>query len=381
MRRRCAAIALVLVGAAVSGSASAETPLYVQECNNQGGEFSPVEQISGCSMAIQSGRYGGKDLARVFNNRGSAFAHDGAYERAIDDFGKAIGLDPDYVIAFNNRGRAYRHKHDYDRAIHDFDRAVRLDPKDAVAFNGRGLTFAVKGETDRAIQDYDAAIRLDPSFAFAFNNRGLAYAGKGAYDRAIDDYDKAIRADPRAAVVFNNRGLAYVGKGQYNHAVNDFTRAIALNPNYAGALQERGRANFYRGAMAQALADFAHASEMAPKDAYAALWREIAAKRDNAPSHLREAAAQLDTKQWPAPVVRLYLGQATPAAVLAAADAPDAKTSRGQLCEADFYIGELALDQGARDEAKRRLHQAAAGCPKTFVEYTAAVAELKRLAP
>jgi hypothetical protein len=49
----------------------------------------------------------------------------------------------------------------------------------------------------------------------------------------------------------------------------------------------------------------------------------------------------------------------TPEAVLAAADDPDANTKKDQVCEANFYSGEFALLQGAKDEAARLFRLAA----------------------
>ena len=83
--------------------------------------------------------------------------------------------------------------------------------------------------------------------------------------------------------------------------------------------------------------------------------------------------------KWPAPAVRLFLGQLTPEAVLAAADDPDPKTKNGQVCEANFYTGELALSKGATDDASRLFQLAVDGCPKTFIEWSAASLELKTL--
>lgn len=80
---------------------------------------------------------------------------------------------------------------------------------------------------------------------------------------------------------------------------------------------------------------------------------------------------------WPAPVIRMFLGQTTPAAVLAAADDADAFKKKGRICEANFFSGELALRTGAKDEAIRLFRLAASGCPKDFVEVPAANAELK----
>ena len=49
---------------------------------------------------------------------------------------------------------------------------------------------------------------------------------------------------------------------------------------------------------------------------------------------------------------------------------------KGQLCEANFFNGELALQRGTKEEAVRLFRLAVADCPKTFIEWSAANAEL-----
>jgi lipoprotein NlpI len=83
--------------------------------------------------------------------------------------------------------------------------------------------------------------------------------------------------------------------------------------------------------------------------------------------------------KWPAPVIRLFLGQSTSGAVLAAADDPDADTKKGLVCDANFFMGELALQQGTKEEAARLFRLAAADCPRHKVARTGAVGELKAL--
>ena len=128
-----------------------------------------------------------------------------------------------------------------------------------------------------------------------------------------------------------------------------------------------------------ALADLDQATELAPKDAYLALWLDIANKRSGLQSRLAEAMKQIDMTRWPAPTIRLYLGQMTPEAVLAAADSPDADTRKRQVCDADFFIGELDLQEGKKDDATRLFRSATAGCPEFLIAYEGANAELKAL--
>jgi lipoprotein NlpI len=95
---------------------------------------------------------------------------------------------------------------------------------------------------------------------------------------------------------------------------------------------------------------------------------------------LAQSISNIDMTVWPAPVIQLFLGRLTPAAVLVAAEEADADKKKGLVCEANFYGGELGLRQkGSIDEAIHQLRLAATECPPNFTESLAAKAELKAL--
>ena len=315
----------------------------------------------------------------AYNGRGAAYAAEAQLDNAITDYTEAIRLNPNDAAPYSNRGNAYRAKGENDRAIADYSQAIQLDPKYVIAYVGRGNAYSAKGDLDRAIADDNQVIQLDPKYVFAYNNRGNAYRAKGDYDRAIADYDEAIRLDPKYSAAYSNRGNAYVNKGDYDRAIADYNQAIQLDPKSSRGYFARGVANLYAGSQANALADLNRSSELDPKYAYAALWLDIANKRSNLASHLAEATKQIDMTKWPAPVIRLFLGQLTVEAVLAAADDPNAYTKRGQVCEVNLFTGELALQQDNKNEAMRLFRLAAEGCPRNFTEWAAANAELKAL--
>jgi lipoprotein NlpI len=265
------------------------------------------------------------------------------------------------------------------RIIDDCTAVIQLYPKDAQPYHNRAVAYHFMGDYDRAIADYTDVIRLGPTNAAAYIDRGNAYRASGDFSRAIADYTDAIRLDPKDAKVLYSRGLAYAAKGDLNRAIADYDKALTLDPKSVFAYSVRGIANLYTGAISKALADLDRASRLDSKNSYTAIWLDIVNKRSNLPSRLAQAMTQIDSTKWPAPVIRLYLGHLTPAAVLAAADAPNADTKKGQVCEANFYSAQLALQQGAKAEAARLFHLAVADCPKGFVEWPAASAELRAL--
>ena len=212
-----------------------------------------------------------------------------------------------------------------------------------------------------------------------YYNRGIEYDEKRDYDRAIADYNEVIHLDPIYAKAYCDRGNAWRNKGDLDRAIADYNEAIRLDPKDAGCYKNRGVANLYAGSLSKALADLNQASELKPKDAYTALWLDVVNKRSNLPSHLPQVIAQLDMTRWPAPVIRLFLGQMTPDAALAAADDPNAMIKQRRVCEASFFSGELRLMQGTKENAAHLFRLAATDCPKTLIVWSAANAELKAL--
>jgi tetratricopeptide (TPR) repeat protein len=327
------AVAAVLMAATVSAAGQDA----IADCDQSADR---ARRIAGCSRLIEDGGRSDAERAVAYNNRGNAYRAQGENVRAIPDYSEAIRLRPSATY-FYNRGNAHRDAGEPDRAIADYGEAIRLDPRDAAAHNNRGNVYRDRGDLDPAIADHDAAIRLGAT-AQRLYNRAEAYRMKGDYPRALADYHVAIRLDPKRAVF-------YFG---------------------------RGRANLHFGLLAQAQADLTLANELAPKHAYGALWRELGERRNHSRTSLARTAVQLDMSAWPAPVVRMFLGETTPDAVLAAAERGDPDKRDMRVCEARFYIGELALVQGAREEATRLFRQVAAECRRAVVEWESAQAEL-----
>ncbi|MDQ1296752.1 MAG: O-GlcNAc transferase, partial [Bacteroidota bacterium] len=63
----------------------------------------------------------------VYNNRGNAFVAEKQYDRAFDDFNKAIELDPNYYLAYYNRGNFFMGEKQYERAYTEFSKVINLN--------------------------------------------------------------------------------------------------------------------------------------------------------------------------------------------------------------------------------------------------------------
>jgi lipoprotein NlpI len=315
---------------------------WAAQCGGRNGG-APDQRILGCTVLIGSGDESDADLVSDYVNRGNAHADRQDYDKAIADYGEAIGRNRTHAVAYYDRGSAYRMKGDYDKAIADYDRAIALDPRYEDAFVNRGVAYASKGDPDRAISEFTTALMLDGSDAAAFRNRGDAYADKGDLGLALQDYDEAIRRAPAESDGYRRRGYLHFYAGQFTAVADDLARVLASEPD----------------------------------DIYATLWSYLAAARagiaDSDGRLKRNAAA--GSSDWPFPVIELLLGRRTSEATVAAASTP------AQQCEAQFYVGEWKLLRGDTSGAAAAWQTAIEQCPKSFIEYKGARAELKRLNP
>lgn len=161
-------------------------------------------------------------------NLGIGYAIEGKFEKAKDEFQKALKLDNSYQPA--------------KESLNIIDEALNKKLKnDAIIYFFKGIQYSNENKFSEAINSLGHSISLEPAFSSPYYERGLAHANKGEYDPAISDFSKTIELNPKDAAAFNNRGLAYAkGKKQYDEAFSDFNKAIGINPQFAEAYENRG---------------------------------------------------------------------------------------------------------------------------------------------
>ena len=152
----------------------------------------------------------------------------GDYRGAIEDYTRALALNPQLVGAYNDRGVAHARLGEFGPAIADFNQAIVLDQDYAVGYYNRGLTYRSKGEWDLAIQDFTSAVNLDPEYAVGYFGRGLSYWVKDERDLAIQDFTSAIDLNTDYAEAYCNRGEAWLPLAEWEKARADLTTARDL---------------------------------------------------------------------------------------------------------------------------------------------------------
>jgi superkiller protein 3 len=248
--------------------------------------------------------------------------------RAIEEFQRALVIDPQYGPAHTGLGWYRYYQQDYAGALVAFEQALGLNARDTDAYIGKSSAFQAQEPPDyaQAIEALRQATRFAPTNAQLFENIGWAYRGKAArlaygsaeqqaaYAEAETAFRQAITVNPNWANAYTGLGWAlqdqaellkrpelyqesiaalqqslelregqapahtalgwsYVGLGRYADAEASFRRATALLGDYADAFYGLGEALAAQGKTEEARAAYQQAADKGSDSARAALER------------------------------------------------------------------------------------------------------------
>ncbi len=201
--------------------------------------------------------------ANAYNNRALIRAELGDYPGAIEDYKEAILLNPDCAIFHNNLGIISSKLGDYQGAQADHTRAIKLNPDYAQAYNDRGVNNVEIGNLEEALKDFTQAIELNSDDALAWNNRGDVYFLElDDLQEACDDYTQAAGLNPKNAITFYNLGIIHSRLGNKEKALENYIKAIDLKGDFAHAYLNRGIVYYELGYSQKADVDFHNAKNL-----------------------------------------------------------------------------------------------------------------------
>jgi tetratricopeptide (TPR) repeat protein len=84
----------------------------------------------------------------------------------------------------------------YRYAVDDYHKAIELDPECVQAYCGLASVLVEQGKDDEAIRFYTNAIEIDGMVAEVYFRRGLAFVEIGHHKLAVNDFERALQLDP-----------------------------------------------------------------------------------------------------------------------------------------------------------------------------------------
>jgi tetratricopeptide (TPR) repeat protein len=132
------------------------------------------------------------DDPRFHNELGFVYQKRGYFDLAMEEYTKAIVLDPYYLEAFYNRGTLFVKWGQALAAQKDFEKAIQIDKNYAKAYNNLGLLLQIYlGKPDEALKNYKTAIDLEPDNPTYHFNLSQLYKQMGKNDLANEEQERA----------------------------------------------------------------------------------------------------------------------------------------------------------------------------------------------
>jgi tetratricopeptide (TPR) repeat protein len=171
-------------------------------------------------------------VADTLNARGEVFLSLGESEKALQDFDKALAINPRFIEALINKARALPQE-DARTALGIAEQAIKLQPNHALAWLARGNLLNGMRRFDEALESFARALALQPNLVEAWLGRGDAFEDLRKLDEAKEAYDKALSIDPGNTTAQVALGSHFLETGRIDDARQLFRKAIELEPSGA----------------------------------------------------------------------------------------------------------------------------------------------------
>lgn len=197
-----------------------------------------IEQARRSStVAVQLDR----ELAALYVTRGMINSGTGSYEQAVEDFQRALRLNPFSVAAHRGLAGAYELMGRLEEAEATFRQAIQMQPKDWAGYQMLGAFYIRTAAYEKAEQCYRRITELTPDNYGGFRTLGAVYYYLGRYDEAIAMYEHSLKLRP-IGVTYSNLAAIYYLRGRYEEAARTYQKAVQMQPKSRAAWGNLGDA-------------------------------------------------------------------------------------------------------------------------------------------
>ena len=194
-------------------------------------------------------------------------------DSAIENFRRAIEIDPKFALAYSALGSCYVNRvlkglgqaGDHEKAKLAFKRALALDPKLLEARRHMVFIYLTGGQKQKARAEVEllrAEYPNDPGVQFV---RGVVARLDGEYERALRSFDRMVRLNPSERVLASyNRARIFMYQKNYEDALRELDEGMAVEPEHPMIQVFRARVLYYRGEIDSAVRILNHVLERHP---------------------------------------------------------------------------------------------------------------------
>jgi len=203
--------------------------------------------VSACFIALN-----GQSAKKLFK-AGEGFAEVNKFDDAIEQFSKAIELDPEFEKAYIARADIFKRQREFGKAAKDYERALVFNDRDEELYYLTGLAYHKSGNHGVALARLNKALDLKSNYLEAYQTRTLVYLALERYDEALADCKKALRFKENE-INFYNLGLVYEKLDMLDQAEDAYQKSIRKNSRVIDVHLALGELAFQRGKFDMAMA-------------------------------------------------------------------------------------------------------------------------------
>jgi len=204
-----------------------------------------------------------------WNQRSEAAIH-----KAIEQFNKAIEIDPGYGSAWSGMADCYTTLgylgyssplDTFPRAYQAATKALTRDPSLSEAHASLAYYYLYHGwDWAAAEREFETAIELNPNYAMAHDWYSYFLLAMGRTDEAWKKIIRARELDPLSVLISTDVGFNLYYHPDYDGAISQLRSTLEINPNFYLARLWIGRSYQQKGMFAEAIEEFEKADEALP---------------------------------------------------------------------------------------------------------------------
>ncbi len=200
------------------------------------------------------------------------------FDKAVDDFTKAIQMQADFEGAYFYRGMSYNSLEKNIEAIKDFTKVISLNKDNTDAYFMRALIKSNMNDRQGAISDYDEIIKREKSatpsiykMSTVYNNKAYCLVELDKPSEALPFVTKALDLDESEGYIWDTRGEIYFKLGDYEKCIKDMNKTISIDNEADNSYYLRGLAKIKIGKKEDGCKDLSKAGELGKTEAYEAM--------------------------------------------------------------------------------------------------------------
>ena len=172
-----------------------------------------------------------KENADAYRGRGDVHFFRGLFDSAVEEYEKALSLEPAHPAAHGRLGQIHERRGEYGKALSEHRRVLESKQNDAETWIRVGRIHETTGDFRSARSSYRKALESDPGSLKALNGLGRTGVALGEHEEAERYFRMALgrSAGSGKAEALNGLGWLFAWRGDERGAVRCFYQALGAD--------------------------------------------------------------------------------------------------------------------------------------------------------